>query len=95
MQPTIHHAPAAEANKHSFDGSCAPGSFGTFHSQETFSVGIFQWVPKAGGGGLKRSAVKVRVKGYLQSAEKVYAKALEVCRKLDAGEAIKQKSISV
>lgn len=95
MTTTLHNAPAPEAGKHSFDGSCAPGSFGTWGHQIGFSVGVFQWVPKADGKGLKRSAVKVRIKGFVCNADKVYAKALEISRKLDAGESIKQKSITV
>lgn len=36
-----------EAGKHDFEGSCAPGAEGVlmYCSQETFSVGIFEWVP--------------------------------------------------
>jgi len=90
-------SPAPEAYKHSFDGSCAPGVGGApiWSSQVGFSVGVFQWIPKTGGAGLKKSAVKVRVKGWVRDAEKVYAKAREICQKLDAGETIGQKSISV
>ena len=60
-----------------------------------FSLGVFQWVPKSGGKGLKKSAVKVRVKGFVRNTANVYDKAREICLKLDAGETISQKSISV
>lgn len=88
-------SPAPEAHKHGFDGSCAPGVSVGFTGQIGFSLGVFQWVPKSGGKGLKKSAVKVRIKGWVRDAEKVYSKAREVCQKLDAGETISQKSISV
>lgn len=86
--------PLQEAFKHSFDGACAPG-VSTFASQIGFSVGVFQWVPKASGKGLKRTAVKVRVKGWLRDADAVYAKAHELCRLLDDGGTVRHKSISV
>lgn len=88
-------SPAQEAYKHSFDGSCAPGGAAGYSGQIGFSLGVFQWVPKSGGKGLKKSAVKVRIKGWVRDAEKVYSKAREVCQKLDAGETIGQQSISV
>jgi hypothetical protein len=52
---------------------------------DTFSVGVFQWVPKASGKGLKRSTA-IRVLGYTADPESVFAKADELCRHLnDAG----------
>lgn len=92
---TNNQSSAPEAFKHGFDGSCAPGASTGFASQIGFSVGVFQWVPKSGGKGLKRTAVKVRVKGWVRDAEKVYSKAREVCQLLDAGGVVGQKSISV
>jgi len=80
-----------EAFKHGFDGACKPGGavFGAYH---TFSVGIFQWLPKSGGKGLKRSAVKYRIKGRYDNAEAVYARAREVCAMFDSGDAPAKKS---
>lgn len=49
----------------------------------TFSVGIWQWLPKAGSKGLKRSKT-IRVNGYTAEPERVYAKARELCERLNA-----------
>ncbi len=68
-----------EAFKHDFDGQCIGRPF------ETFSVGIFQWLPKSSRKGLKRSAAKVRVRGYMPEKEKVFKFAEELCEKLDEG----------
>lgn len=57
------HSPSPELGKHGFSGSCAPGNAFAHSGQETFSVGIFEWLPKSSGSGLKRGPVKVRVKG--------------------------------
>ncbi len=46
-----------------YDGSCAPNAPCAF-SHITFSVGIFQWMPKADGKGIKRGKVIKRIKGY-------------------------------
>ena len=83
-----------EAYKHDFDGACAPGWLGTI-GQQTFSVGIFQWLPKANGKGLKRSPVCYRVKGSVSNDHKVYKRAREVCRLLDKGEILKTKQETV
>lgn len=61
-----------------FAGSCAPGNSSGWH-HSTFSVGIFQWIPKNGGKGLKRSAVVRRVKGPSSDPEAVYAEARAIC----------------
>jgi hypothetical protein len=86
-----------KAYKHDFAGSCAPGPSGAsqFCAQVGFSVGIFQWVPTANGKGIKKSAVIVRIQGYVRDAEKVYAKAREVCARLDSGWVPDKKSMSV
>ena len=81
-----------EVGKHDFSGSCTPDK--TFY-WNTFSVGIFEWVQKAGGKGLKKSAVKYRVKGYSSNPEAVYARAKEICEKLDNGEILPAKSCFV
>src|SRR5262245_24233934 len=48
----------------------------------TFSVGVFQWLPKASGRGLKKST-SIRVKGYAAEHKLVYHKAQELCRRLN------------
>ena len=72
-----------EAGKHGFDGACAPEN--TKCRFETFSVSVFQWIPKASGRGLKRGTAKVRVKGSTDRPEIVFAKAREIAAALDAG----------
>ena len=49
----------------------------------TFSLGIFRWLLKASGKGLKKSAVMYRVKGYTSNPEPVYKRAKEICEELD------------
>ena len=44
----------------------------------TFSVGVFQWLPKTSGAGLKKSK-SIRVKGYVAEHERVYRKAEQLC----------------
>lgn len=75
-----------QAFKHDFDGSCIPVKGLTFPSQKTFSVGIFQWVPKASGNGLKKTPVKYRVFGLITQPESVFARAREICAAMDSGE---------
>ena len=70
-----------EIYKHDFSGSCAPSKGALWNA--TFSVGIFQWIPKASGKGLKKSAVKFRIKGNMSEADKVYKKAKEICKMID------------
>lgn len=95
INSVTHLGPTPEANKHGFDGSCAPGADAGYASQVGFSVGVFQWLPKSGGKGLKRGPVKVRVKGFVRDAEKVYSKAREICAKLDSGWVPDKKSMSM
>ena len=40
----------------------------------TFTVGVFQWVPKSGGGTKKSKSIK-RIKGYTEFPGEVYLKA--------------------
>lgn len=84
---TVREPRPAHAGGHDFDGHCAPGGSGAayFGGQATFSVGVFQWVPKSHSNGLKRGPVKVRVKGRCSDPELVYAKAREIASALDAG----------
>lgn len=67
-----------------FSGACSPGGPAQLAcGQQTFSVGIFQWVPKAGGKGLKKSAVKYRLKGSFHNPEELYARAQAKCDELN------------
>lgn len=72
------------AGLHDFDGSCAPEP-GRYHWAKTFSVGVFAYVERAGGKGLKRGHVAVRVRGATMAHERIYARAREICEALDAG----------
>ena len=84
-----------QANKHGFSGSCLPGESAHRLTFATFSVGIFEWVPKASAKGLKKSLVKVRVQGPRAEPELVLAKAREICALLDAGIYIGSKTVKV
>lgn len=82
-----------EVYKHDFDGDYAPTQW---HSPgKTFSVGIFQWLPYASCKGLKRSAVKYRVRGLVSSPGPVYQRAREICKILDKGWVMDKKSETV
>jgi hypothetical protein len=59
-----------------YDGWCRPKGPGA-HWNNTFSVGIFKWIPKAHGSGIKRSAVVKRIRGYSSNPQEVYDKAEE------------------
>lgn len=83
-----------EAYKHGYSGSCGPDGVACLNSS-TFSVGCFQWLPKSNGKGLKKSAVKFRVKGFSSKPKKVYAHAEIICRQLDNGEKLHRKSCTV
>ena len=50
---------------------------------DTFSVGVYQWRPKASGRGLKKSTT-IRVCGYTAEPQRVYDRATELCRQLNA-----------
>ncbi len=86
-QPTTTTITPAVAGQHDYHGACAPGNAPpTWTSRHfRFSVGCFQYLPKANGRGVKRGPVKVRITGFTRSPELVYEKAAEVCRQLDAG----------
>ena len=74
---------AMTEGRHYFDGICAPGT--KCGRWATFSVGIFQAVPRARGGRCKRGPVIYRVKGSMSRPEKVFARATEICRLMDRG----------
>lgn len=74
-----------------FAGACAPMNTGAGWLRthyETFTLGIFQWVPKSGARGLrgelKRGPVRQRVKGLTSQPEEAYAKAREIVAGLNA-----------
>ena len=52
----------------------------------TFSIGIFQWLRKSSGNGLKKSKT-LRVTGYTADHAAVYAKVIEICQKLNESKA--------
>jgi hypothetical protein len=86
-----------ELNKHDFSGSYAPGKsdyvlLSEYFSNKTFSVGIFQWIPKADGKGMKKSAVKYRIYGLPANKKAVYKRAQYVCRLMDLGWKPQKKS---
>ena len=49
----------------------------------TFSLGIFQWVPRASGNGLRRGQVVRRVVGKRSDPKPVYDAARAVCDELN------------
>lgn len=61
-----------------FDGACQPPANGTAWNH-TFSVGVFQWLSKASGKGLKRGKTIKRISGPSHNPEAVYAKAETFC----------------
>lgn len=78
--------PTPQIGKHGFSGSYMPTAANFSNTNvATFSVGLFKWVAKKGGKGCKSSAILIRVKGYCSQADEVYAKARELCAKLDNG----------
>ena len=75
---------APRAWQWAWDGACRPGR--TVFPNHTFSVGIFQWLPKSGGKGVKRGKVVQRIRGPGSRAEEIYAKAQARCDVLNAAE---------
>ena len=67
-----------------FDGACAPQKAHAGH-WETFSLGIFQWIPKANGKGLKRGKVFRRVRGRTDSPDEAFALARLIVAELNGG----------
>ncbi len=68
----------ATSHEWDFGGECDPlkrGGGKWSASIRTFSLGIFQWLPKANGNGLKRGKVVQRVKGYVSCPEEAHAEA--------------------
>ena len=90
------------AGVHDFDGTCAPNEDGTWGKYEnqgtrwsTFSFGIFEWIRKKGGQGLKRGKVKMRIIGDANNPAPVYRCAREMCQQLDVGGPVGQKTMRI
>ena len=77
----------SEAKPYEFDwdGGCIPaeGLKDCSCENRTFSVGIFQWIPKKDGKGLKRGKAIKRIRGYSSNPEEVYRKAEGICKGLN------------
>lgn len=67
-----------------FDGACRPGGPGEMGFQSNFSVGVFQWVARSNGKGVKRGSVAKRITGHVGTPEDVYARAESFCRTQEA-----------
>jgi len=87
------HMPVTVDGKHDFSGACAPET--SLFAHRTFSVGVFQWVLKASGKGLKKTKAKVRVFGVCSDPGAVYAEATRICALLDSGEYTGPKRVTV
>lgn len=75
----------ATVGRHEFHGHFVPKEGRAGYGQLTFSVGIYEWVLKADGKGVKRGKVKARIYGWCSDPELVYAEARRCCAVLDAG----------
>lgn len=83
------------AGKHDFAGSCAPTYEGQPRWNDTFSLGVFEWVKTNDGRSTKRGKVKVRVHGGAGYANRVTEKAREIVAALDAGTYSGPKNVRV
>jgi len=98
--PSQPYAARAEPGKHDFSGNCVPRQDGSslYPSQETFSVGVFEWLRrgrKGDGKCCKAGPVKVRIKGLVADPAAVLAKAKEIAAALDAGTYTGPKNVKV
>lgn len=82
-----------KAGTHGYRGSHLPKE-GYTPNHATFSLGVFEWVP-AKSGGVKRSAVKVRVRGLCSNAAAVEAEAARVANELNNGTYSGPKRVTV
>lgn len=82
------------AGEHGYDGACAPGRSG-YAPFGGFSVGIFEWLRKSRGKGLKRGKTKIRVRGMCSNPQRVYDLAEEWCQRLDRGEPLPDSAAKV
>ena len=73
-----------EAGEYDWKGAYIPGTY-YFDVCKTFSVGIFQWEHNKKKNGLRKSAVKLRIKGYTSFPDDVFAAAEKWCDDLDNG----------
>lgn len=62
---------------------------------QTFSVGIFEWLPKSSGKGGKKGVAKVRVSGDVSNSVNVFAMADKIKRELDSGTYQGNKNVTV
>lgn len=69
---------------HGWSAACDPDRPGGCPF-DTFSVGVFEWLPKASGAGVKRGPVKVRVKALSSARDAAYRIAERTAHELDAG----------
>jgi hypothetical protein len=76
------HAVNPQLNQYDFDGACAPHT-GLTANWESFTLGIFQWVAKSGGKGLKRSKIIQKVKGQSKDPGPAYEKARKLVATLN------------
>lgn len=88
------HTLKPEAYKYDFDGAWAPHNNGG-HVSSSFTLGIFQWVPKKGFSGkfvgftpdqLKRGPVVERIQGWSGMAHEAYNKARKRVAELNAAQ---------
>lgn len=71
------------------------GACDTLHNctMKTFSVGVFEVLPKSSGNGTKRGKVRVRVSGKVADRVRVHAKADKICAQLEAGTYVGPKTV--
>ena len=75
-----------KAYEYSFSGHYAPRGDVSRHSSgwnTTFSFGVFQWLPKSGGKGLKKGKVVKRISGLCADYPLVVAKAQAYCDEMN------------
>ena len=80
--------------KHGFYGACRPGGPEEFTSQNSFSLGIFEWV-KSKSERPKRGKVKVRVVANMHDYDAACAKARQIAAMLDTGTYSGPKTVRV
>lgn len=83
----------AAIGTHGIAGKCLPDR--AWPSQETFSLGVFEWLPTKDGHATKRGKVKVRIVGSVSHPEAVKRKATEIAAQLDAGTYAGPKTVRV
>ncbi len=80
--------------KHGYSGEFMPGKVDIWPSK-TFSVGIFELIPRKSRHGLKAGPVKVRVRGRVEDDALVYKKAEEIIWQLDRGTYEGPKTVTI